>query len=98
MAFTYIGENKVEWGEGPGAPENAYFHLKDVTAVMNQPGAAAFNFMKARINGKDCTVIVAVSEKNDTGAIGYLQDPEHIIAVGCPPLIDQLGGVFKPNP
>lgn len=98
MAYTYIGQNRVEWGEGPGSPENAYFHLKDVTVVMNQPGATAFNVMKAKVNGKDCNVIVAVKEKNDTGAIEYLQDPNHIIALPCPPLTDQLGGVFLATP
>lgn len=98
MAYSTIGNNTVELGVGSGATPGAYFHPKDVEVLMGQAGATAFSVMNAIVNNKDCAIMIAVTDKNAEGAVGYLQEPDHFIAFCCPPLVDQFGGVYIERP
>jgi hypothetical protein len=96
MAFTNITSEKVTLDDGQGGPADAYFHLRDISILLNQPGVEAVQVVKAVVGGKECTAMVGVTAFDTTGVSQRLDQENDLIILSCPPYLDQEGGNFEP--
>lgn len=97
MAFTKIDNNKeivfdpnFEMGGGP----SSYFHFIDLAKIRHEhPDARGFRITKGTIDGEECALLVLVAGLTQTGAQQTFDQDGDFLAISCPRVIDQKGGI-----
>lgn len=91
---------------GDGGPSKGYFHPEDVAIVMSQKRLNADGsideaevavVVNAVVSNRDCKVLLAASGKGSNGYESLFDDPDHLVALLCPPYTEE-GGIFRPDP